>query len=167
MTDSHTDHPDTQAAGPAGPAGSAGPVWVSHPFRQSARRATIASLTVLGSGVVTYLIMSSPGFGLLATIVMFFSLSKFFFPARYSLDDSGVTVKTTTQTFTRPWNQFRSYYVDANGILLSPFAVPSRLENFRGLYITFSGNKDEVVEFVKARVKAPSSPLAPDVSDRK
>ncbi len=102
--------------------------------------------------------MESAGFGLLACVIMFFSLSKFFFPTRYRLDEKGVTVKTTTQTFTRPWKQFRSYYVDPNGALLSPFAVPSRLENFRGLYITFKDNKDEVVEYIKAHVKAPVVP---------
>lgn len=132
--------------------------WVSHPFRQSTSRAALALSAVFASALLAAWFMESAGFGLLACIIMFFSLSKFFFPTRYLLDENGVTVKTTTQTFTRPWKQFRSFYVDPNGALLSPFAVPSRLENFRGLYITFKDNKDEVVAYIKAHVKAPALP---------
>lgn len=132
--------------------------WVSHPFTQSTSRAALALSAVFISGLLAAWFMESAGFGLLACVIMFFSLSKFFFPTRYLLAENGVTVKTTTQTFTRPWKQFRSYYVDPNGVLLSPFAVPSRLENFRGLYVTFKDNKDEVVAYIKAHVKAPTLP---------
>ena len=50
---------------------------------------------------------------------------------------------------------FRSFYTDKNGVLLSPFIAPSRLENFRGLYITFDNNRDAVLDFVKEHVISP------------
>lgn len=137
-----------------------GIAWVSHPFVQSTKRASFALSAVFASGFFAAWMMESAGFGIIASALLFFSLSKFFFPTRYRLDENGVTVKSTTQTFTRPWKQFRSYYVDPNGVLLSPFAVPSRLENFRGLYVTFKDNKDEVVAYVKAHIKAPKVPDA-------
>ena len=61
-------------------------------------------------------------------------------------------VKTTTQTLHKDWKVYRSYYVDKNGVLLSPFTEPTRLENFRGLYIMFNNNRDEVASFIKARI---------------
>lgn len=133
-------------------------VWVSHPARKSTGRLVLAISVILIGAIISGWLMDAPGFGIVVALVMFFSLSKFFFPTRYSFNETGITVKTTTQTFTREWKLFRSYYIDPNGILLSPFSVPSRLENFRGLYLTFSGNRDQVVEFVKAHVKAPTVP---------
>jgi hypothetical protein len=56
------------------------------------------------------------------------------------------------QTLNKDWSQFRSCYPDKNGILLSPFAHPSRLENFRGLYLMFEGNRDAVTACVKGRL---------------
>jgi len=53
----------------------------------------------------------------------------------------------------KDWTFYRSFYVDKNGVLLSPFERPSRLENFRGVYIRFHQNKDRVVEFVSSRIK--------------
>lgn len=138
--------------------------WVSHPVRESAAKSALAVGAVLASGIAVTYFMSSPGFGLLAVVIMFFSLSKFFFPTSYTLSDKGVTVKTTTQTFTRSWNQYRSYFTDKSGVLLSPFARPSRLENFRGLYITFSGNREEVISIIKSKIQPVSTASMSDTS---
>jgi hypothetical protein len=55
-----------------------------------------------------------------------------------------------TRRFT--WDQFRSYYPDRNGVLLSPFVRPSRLENFRGFYLRFDGQSEDVLRVVKERI---------------
>jgi hypothetical protein len=80
------------------------------------------------------------------------SLAKFYFPTRYRLDDTGIMVKTMTQTLKKEWTLYRSCYPDKNGILLSPFAEPSRLENFRGLYLMFDNNRDDVTAFCRSHI---------------
>jgi hypothetical protein len=57
-----------------------------------------------------------------------------------------------TQTLHKDWSIYRSCYPDKNGILLSPFVRPSRLENFRGIYLMFADNGEEVTRFVKAHI---------------
>ena len=79
------------------------------------------------------------------------SLSSFFFPVTFSLDEEFVTVRSPFTTERKRWVEFKSFWVDRHGVLLSPFARRSRLESFRGLYIRFSANRDEVVEFVRRR----------------
>jgi len=130
--------------------------WVSHPFTRSRGKSVIAVSAVCLSVIVGGWYLESYLFGALAGLVMFGSLTKFFLPTKYTFDDEGVTVKTTTQTFTRPWTMFRSFYTDRNGVLLSPFMAPSRLENFRGLYLTFDNNRDEVLNFVRTHVIPPA-----------
>jgi hypothetical protein len=53
------------------------------------------------------------------------------------------------------WTQFRSFYPDPNGVLLSPFAHPSRLENFRGIYLRYHGQADQVLRIVAERITPP------------
>ena len=56
------------------------------------------------------------------------------------------------------WSDFRSFYADRNGVLLSPFARPSRLENFRGVYVRFGrSNRDEIRDFIRRKVRADST----------
>ena len=111
---------------------------------------------VLGSlfavALVVYGWTQSPWFMILALVIMLGSLAKFYFPTSYKLSGRGLTVKTTTQTLFKEWSIYRSCYPDKKGILLSPFAEPTRLENFRGLYVMFEGNKEQVTAFCRERI---------------
>ena len=119
------------------------------------RRPLISVLVTLFIFVViavVYATTDSRAFGLLAAIVMFASLTKFYFPTGYRLTADEITIKTTMQTLHKQWSAYRSCYPDKNGILLSPFVRPSRLENFRGIYLMFADNRDEVIKFVKEQI---------------
>jgi hypothetical protein len=52
----------------------------------------------------------------------------------------------------RPWSDFRNVYVHSDGIFLAPFKEPSRLDGFRGLYVAFRENGDEIVQFTRKRL---------------
>ena len=126
--------------------------WSCHPVKRRPLLSVGITLLVMFIIAMVFNTTQSVFFGLLAFIIMFVSLAKFYFPTHYCLSDKGVTVKTTSQTLTKNWSEFRSFYPDKNGILLSPFAVPSKLENFRGLFIMFNENRDEVTSFVKNHI---------------
>ncbi|MBU8932779.1 MAG: hypothetical protein KOO62_02120 [candidate division Zixibacteria bacterium] len=134
-----------------------GPVlqWRCHPMK---RRPWVSVAVTVFVALVVVLVYygteRSQAFATLAMVVMFASLAKFYFPTSYKLTDDKIYVKTTTQTLIKEWSIYRSCHPDKNGILLSPFTRPTRLENFRGLYLMFSENRDDVVSFVKARVSS-------------
>ena len=131
--------------------------WVSHPMKRRPLVATLVSVFIIVCGLVVQATTETSWFSGLAMVVLFASLAKFYFPTAYTLDDTGVTVKTSTQTLKKEWRLYRSFYRDKNGILLSTFSEPSRLENFRGLYLIFDRNGDEVTEFIKRHVAAEES----------
>jgi hypothetical protein len=144
--------------------------WSSHPVK---KRATISILVVLFLVVVwlvVYLTTSSLFLTGLSVVIMLASLSSFFVPTRYELDQEKVSIHYVLGKKEKPWSAFRSFYVDKNGVLLSPFPRPSRLENFRGVYIRFDRNKDRVVDFVKSKIPRPegdkSSPAGQTAQER-
>jgi hypothetical protein len=126
--------------------------WATHPVKKNTRISVIVILFLSVIWFLVYLTTLSLLLTILSVVIMLGSLSPFFLPTYYELDDKKVKVKFFFNTKEKEWNVFRSFYVDKNGILLSPFEKPSRLENFRGLYVRFNQNKDEVVDFVKSRV---------------
>lgn len=127
--------------------------WVCHPVRRRPLVSVAVTVFVLSCCFVTYVSTDSTWFAGLALAVLIGSLAKFYFPTRYRLTPRGVTVKTTTQTLTKEWSIYRSYYPDRNGVLLSPFVEPSRLENFRGLYLIFNNNAEQVKAYVRRYVR--------------
>ena len=132
-----------------------GPVleWVSHPARRNMKVTISVSLFLAVLIFLVYVLTYSIFFTVLAIIILYASLAAFYFPTRYRLDSEKIAVKTMTQTLHKNWSQYRSYYPDKNGVLLSPFVRPSRLENFRGLYIRFGDNREEVTSFIKKRME--------------
>lgn len=127
--------------------------WSTHPVKRSAKISILIILFLLVIWLLVYLTTLNLFLTVLSVVIMLGSLSAFFLPTYYELDDQKIKVKFFFNTKEKEWNMFRSFYVDKNGVLLSPFEKPSRLENFRGLYVRFNQNKDEVMNFVESRIK--------------
>ncbi len=89
---------------------------------------------------------------LLAIVLLSGAVAPFFVVTTYRLEEQGVSVKRYFTTTKKRWEELRSYYPDKNGVLVSPFAKPSRLENFRGVYLRFGGNREEVLAVLKANI---------------
>lgn len=139
--------------------------WRCHPVKRRPMVSAAVTAFILLVGFLVYFATDSRGFTILAMVILFASLAKFYFPTEYRLSDKNIKVRTTTQTLIKEWSMYRSCYADKNGILLSPFVRPSRLENFRGLYIMFENNRDEVTAFVKERLGRGTPPAVESKKD--
>ncbi|MBD3234906.1 MAG: hypothetical protein GF315_14375 [candidate division Zixibacteria bacterium] len=126
--------------------------WVNHPAAVSRKRTLIVSIFLLIIFATVYLTTHSPLLTVVAVIIMVGSLSSFYVPTKYTMNQDGVEIRSFSGIKTYNWSRFRSFYPDSNGVFLSPFVKPSRLENFRGVYLRFSDNRDEVMDFVTAMI---------------
>lgn len=127
--------------------------WTVHPIKRNWKISAGVILFLVALCTAIYFSFNSATFLILSIAFLFISLSPFFFPTTYTFQDDSVLVKSFFRKFSRQWDSFKSYYPDKNGVLLSPFISPSRLENFRGVYIRFEGNRSEVVGFVEKKLK--------------
>jgi len=127
--------------------------WSIHPVKRSIKISIFVIFFLLVVWFLVYLTTFSLFLTIVSVVIMLGSLSPFFLPTYYELNNEKIKVKFFFNTKEKEWDMFRSFYVDKNGVLLSPFEKPSRLENFRGLYVRFNQNKDEVVDFVKSKIE--------------
>lgn len=125
--------------------------WKSQPFVEHPRRTIFLVIFLVAIGVCVYL-----SFGLywviIAYILLVGGILPYWLPTYYCFDEEGVKVKGIIAERNKKWDEFRSYYKDKNGVLLSPFSKPTRLENFRGIYIRFNNNEKEVVNFISTHI---------------
>lgn len=127
--------------------------WTCHKAKRNPLLTALVSALILAFGIIVYYATErSSVFAGLTLVILFLSLSRFYLPIRYRLSDRRIMIKTMTQTLYKEWSVYRTCYPDKNGILLSPFIQPSRLENFRGVFLLFNDNAQVVTEFVKARL---------------
>jgi len=126
--------------------------WSVLPARKS-RKKTWGLLIFLAGFLTVLHLFYGIFFLCLAIILLLLSLLPFFLKTKYEMNEEGIAVRKPYSRFTKGWSQFRSFYPDKNGVLLSPFRKPSRLENFRGVYILFGENRAEILEFVQRKIK--------------
>ena len=127
--------------------------WVAHPARNRPVAAVLVAVFVAMVAIGIYSWTCSVLFTVLASVILTGSLAGFYFPTRYEFHDDKVVAGYTLTTIRKEWSQFRSFYRDGNGVLLSPFPSPSRLENFRGLYLRFGEcDRERVMEFIRTKI---------------
>ncbi len=126
--------------------------YVCHPARRNLTITVLTTLFLLICVILVWLISFSLFMVALALLILFGALAGFYFPTRYIFYDDRIVIKTMIQALPKRWAQFRSYYPDRNGVLLSPFGRPTRMENFRGTYVKFERNRERVMEIVRARI---------------
>jgi len=126
--------------------------WVSLPMRE--RPAATAALValMLAASFAASLVMGNIWWGITGLALLFLSMWSYFLPVVFTMDSQGVKKKSLFAEEIRIWSQVRSIVADKYGVLLSPFKEPTRLANFRGLSVQFSGNREEVLEFIRARI---------------
>jgi hypothetical protein len=123
--------------------------WVSHPAKARKLATALVVIFLLAVYILVFEITHSMLMVVLAILLFTMSLSTFFFPTRYEVTFEKITVRYLFTTVQKDMSSFRSFFPDKNGVLLSPFIGPSRLENFRGLYLRYDQNKEEVDTFMK------------------
>lgn len=109
-------------------------------------------LIILGAPAPVALAFETPAFGFLTAVLLTASMSRYFAPTRYALLQEHVLIAHLGARRTTPWCRFRRRAVLPDGVFLSPFARPHRLDPFRGCFLRFHDNRDEVIAYVETRL---------------
>jgi hypothetical protein len=127
--------------------------WTSLPFRIGGKKNIVAIAVPVALWAIV-LVLWGVWWFVISLILIGGSILPYYLPTTYVLSEKGISVRSLFTRQNRKWADYRSFYVDEHGVLLSPFNKPSRLENFRGVYLRFHKNGEEVVAFVKQKLGA-------------
>jgi len=106
-------------------------------------------VVILLAGLAAALAMGNLWWGIIGVLLLVLSMWTYLTPCRFTMDGEGVSKKSIFATEKKTWTQVRSVVTDRYGVLLSPFPQPTRLAKFRGLSVQFSGNRKEVLDFIR------------------
>ncbi len=127
--------------------------WESHPLRREkpAKSILLVALIVASSAAAAF------GFehwfyGIFSLGALTASLSRYFFPTYYVLDGEGVSSEHLGFKQRRSWAEFRRVDEHRDGIFLRPSARLGRLDSFRGVFLRFDKNREDVARFIRCHV---------------
>lgn len=124
-------------------------VWKVHLLREDPAKTLLIAPVVLGSLLACYLIFHNLLPLVVVTFLFMSALAEYLFPIRYELDEKGAASRTLLGRTFIEWDRVKKYYLDDRGIKLSTLEKQGRLEAYRGIYLRFGKNRDEVTEAVR------------------
>lgn len=132
--------------------------WCVHPFVENWKRTVFLLMFLSSILVILYVGFQSIIIVFFSAILLIAPLYKYFLPFHYHCGQDSLVISTCCYNFERQWSSFKSNYIDKNGILLSPFSKPTRLENFRGIYIRFGQHSPtEIVDYIQHKLNTESN----------
>ncbi len=105
---------------------------------------------------MTIKLWDQPLYYVLGVLLLFIGIIPYFVSTRYEFYDYKFIVKYPFFTIEKRYSEFGCFYSDKNGIMISTFKQPRRLDVFRGQSIRFSKTREEkaeVIEFLTSKLK--------------
>lgn len=130
--------------------------WTAHPLRdEPAWKSAALGALIAGFSALAAASLDGAVYGLISLVALAAATLRYLLPTRYLLDDQEASWRQLTWR-RRSWSTFRRVDRHADGIFLSPFRRPSRLDSFRGVFLRFGPgvDADEVVALARDRVPA-------------
>uniref|UniRef100_A0A7C4X9K2 Uncharacterized protein n=1 Tax=candidate division WOR-3 bacterium TaxID=2052148 RepID=A0A7C4X9K2_UNCW3 len=125
--------------------------WTVHPAKDNQSK-TVFSLIFISIFLFFILIFYGFFWALLGAIFLFASLSSYYLPTSYLLDDDHIEIKGLFSNQNRNLKEFKKIYYGKNGVLLSPFRKKTFLNHFRGIYLLLPRDKEEIISYIKDKI---------------
>jgi hypothetical protein len=129
--------------------------WISFPFVEFPLSGALVLAFFVLAAVFVYTITLNFFWVLLSMIFLFSSLFSFFVPTYYEFYEDHLFVKVLVFKRERKYNEFKCFYADKKGVMLSTFNRPRGLDRFRGQSVRFTKAQDEkeqIMEFLNEKI---------------
>ena len=126
--------------------------WTSHPLREEPlAKSFFLVLIILSVALIVGVSFQSITFAFLSLVLLTAAMTRYFFLTRYVLEAHGFTISHIGMRRQYLWTSFRRAAIHPDGIFLSPFAKPHRLDTFRGQFLR-SKNPAEIYHVVQKHI---------------
>lgn len=88
-------------------------------------------------------------FALVGFCAIAFATAEYWMPQSYRLDANGATARCGLSVSSIAWRDVKRLIPDAEGVKLSPLEKDGRMSAFRGVYLRFGDQKEEVLRRVE------------------
>ena len=127
--------------------------WSVHPLVEESRfKSASLCLALVAFSSLAAFSFDGVLYGVVSLVTLVAAMSRYFFSTRYLLDGSGLEMEHLWWKKRRTWSDFGRARTRRDGLFLSPFKRPHRLDSFRGEFVRCRGNQECVSLFVEQHV---------------
>ncbi len=129
--------------------------WISFPFVEFPIQSFFVFAFFILAAIFVFTITHNFFWVLLSLFFLFSSLFSYFVPTYYEFYEDYVFIKVLVFKRERKYTEFKCFYVDKKGVMLSTFARPRGLDRFRGQSIRFTKEQKEtenILNFLEEKI---------------
>ncbi|MBI3910848.1 MAG: hypothetical protein HY320_07930 [Armatimonadetes bacterium] len=123
--------------------------WRVHLAKRQPRRAAAVAAIILASAALCQLLFGNWLFSLFTAFALCAATAEFLLPIRYRLTPQGAEQWNLFAARRILWSGVKRAYLLEDGVQLSPLAIPTRLERYRGVFLRFADNRSEVLAAIR------------------
>lgn len=116
---------------------------------QNRSKQAVAVSAALLAGLIGFFLFKFLG-ALVGLATVFASTAELFLPMRYRIDQDGAKSHVGLSVATILWTDVKRLLVEDTLVKLSPLEQPGPMQEFRGVSLRFSGNRDLVLGKIAA-----------------
>jgi hypothetical protein len=134
--------------------------WTSFPLIDKPRHSIFLAIVTV---FVAYLLWElaivkweQPLYYVLGVLIYLIALMPYLVPTSYYFFTNGILVQYPLVKAEKLYTAYGCFYADKNGIMLSTYKAPRRMDTFRGQSIRFSKTaleRVEIIEFLSTKLK--------------
>jgi hypothetical protein len=127
--------------------------WTSHPIKEEPRlkSACLIFIIITTSFIIGWSFQSNTFAGV-SFILLTAAMARYFLPTTYTINETGFTISIIGYQKPFTWAQFNRADPHADGIFLSPFSTPHRLDTFRGQFLKTGKQTHEIFHVVQQHI---------------
>jgi len=127
--------------------------WTSHPIKDEPRlKSACLIFIIIATSIIIGWSFQSNTFAWVSFILLTLAMARYFLSTKYTLDETGVTISILGYQKPFTWAQFNRADQHADGIFLSPFSTPHRLDTFRGQFLKTGAQTHEIFHVVQQHI---------------
>jgi hypothetical protein len=123
--------------------------WSVHLAALEPRKVAVIVVAAVFAGFMAHWLLGNIFFTIFGGGMVLASTSEFLLPSHYKVSEQGASSRWGVNVTSIRWEDVKRIRADEKGMKLSPFAENSRLEAFRGVYLRFANNRQEVEDAVR------------------
>lgn len=122
--------------------------WIVRLWEQAPEKRWLALLVAIGSAGLGWVLFRAVILAFVGFAAIMGSTSEYWLPLRFKLDARGASVRCGVSVTAIDWSAVKRVAESEIGVRLSPLEKPTRTAQFRGVFLRYAGNRDQVLEYV-------------------
>jgi hypothetical protein len=102
------------------------------------------------AGALGLALLNHPIGAILGFLMIGGATTDYWMPQRFTVDGTGATLRCGISVTSLEWANVQRVVVSEEGVKLSPLTESTRLSPFRGVYLRFAHNKEDVLGAIRS-----------------